>query len=122
MAPPRKKLNKDQTAELELLAQYLPRELIAGHFGIGRSTLQLIFERQPKVYEAYRRGRARTNVAISQKLIKKALKGDNACMMFYLKAFAGMRETQHVDHSSTDGTMAAPTTILVQGPDGDGDS
>lgn len=118
MAPPRKTLKKEQIKELEILAQYLTREQIADHFGIGRSTLQNIFERQPKALEAYRRGVSRMILAVSKNLTQLALAGDRASAMFIMKCRGGWRETQAIDHTSSDGSVTAqPVQILIKAPD-----
>jgi hypothetical protein len=34
------------------------------------------------------------------------MEGNTSAAMFYLKTQAGWRETQHIDHTSSDGTMS----------------
>jgi len=102
---PAKTLNEEQRAQVEALSAYLTAEQIADYFGIGRTTFFAMMDREPDISERYKRGKAKAVGAVAQNLIKKAREGDNACMMFYLKTQAGWRETQQVDHTSSDGSM-----------------
>lgn len=113
-----KTLNDEQRAQVEALAAYLTQEQIADYFGIGRTTWFSILERDPDISERYKRGKARAIGAVAQNLIKKARDGDNACMMFYLKTQAGWRETSHIDHTSSDGTMTPVNRIEIVAADG----
>ena len=102
---PAKTLTDEQRAQVEALAAYLTAEQISDYFGIGRTTFFAMMEREPDISERYKRGKAKAVGAVAQNLIKKAREGDNSCMMFYLKTQAGWRETQQVDHTSSDGSM-----------------
>jgi hypothetical protein len=112
-------LTDEQRVQVEALSAYLTAEQIADYFGIGRTTFFAIMAREPDVSERYKRGKAKAVGAVAQNLIKKAREGDNACMMFYLKTQAGWRETQQVDHTSSDGSMTPHVVerIIVK-PDG----
>ncbi len=50
-----------------------------------------------------RLGHAKANAKVAARLYKKALDGDNACMIFWLKTRAGWRETNNVNHFGTVG-------------------
>jgi len=102
---PAKTLTDEQRAQVEALAAYLTQEQIADYFGIARNTFTAIMEREPDVSERYKRGKAKAIGAIAQSLIQQARDGDKVAAMFYLKTQAGWRETNHIDHSSTDGSM-----------------
>lgn len=105
-------LDKGQIAQVEALGSVLSIEQIADYFGIGRTTFYSVMDRQPEVAEHYKRGKARAIGAVAQGLLKKAREGDTASAIFYLKTQAGWRETQNIDHSSTDGSMA-PSKIEI---------
>lgn len=107
-------LTDEQRIQVEALAAYLSQEQIADYFGIGKTTWFAILQRDPDISERYKRGKAKAVGAVAQNLIKKARDGDNACMMFYLKTQAGWRETSHVDHTSSDGSMS-PKEVIIRG-------
>jgi hypothetical protein len=118
---PRKSLTDEQKAQVEALASVLSQDQIADYFGITRPTFVAIMDRDPDVLLRYKRGKARAIKDVSQGLLQKALQGDTVCMMFYLKTQAGWRETNRVDHTSSDGTMS-PTVIERRIIDPDGES
>ena len=92
-------LTQAQKAEVETLAAVLTAEQIADYFGIGRTTLFAMMNRDPEIAERYKRGKAKAIGAIAQSLISKARSGDTTSMIFYLKTQAGWRETQSLAHS-----------------------
>ena len=51
-------------------------------------------ERDPAVYERYKKGKARAIGAVAQGLLKKARDGDTTSAIFYLKTQAGWKEKQ----------------------------
>jgi hypothetical protein len=118
---PRKTLTDDQRAQVEALAAYLSQEQIADYFGIGKTTWFAMLERDPNISERYKRGKAKAIGTVAQGLLQKARSGDTSCMTFYLKTQAGWRETNHVDHTSSDGSMT-PTHIRLEAamPDDNG--
>lgn len=118
---PRKTLTEDQRAQVEALAAYLSQEQIADYFGIGKTTWFAMLERDPNISERYKRGKAKAIGTVAQGLLQKARSGDTSCMTFYLKTQAGWRETNHVDHTSSDGSMT-PTHIRLEAamPDDNG--
>lgn len=105
-------LTPDEVTQVEALAAVLSAEQIAGYFGIGRTTLREIMERQPEVAERYKKGRARAINAVARGLLQKALDGDTASAIFYLKTQAGWRETAQIDHTNSDSRLT-PTRIEI---------
>ena len=110
---PQKKLTDDEKAQVEALASVLSIEQIADYLGISKVTFYAIMERDSTVSERYKRGKAKAIGSVAQGLLKKARDGDTASAIFYLKTQAGWRETQHIDHSSTDGSMTPPSKIEI---------
>lgn len=98
-------LSEEQIIQVESLGAVLSIEQIADYFGIAKSTFYSIMERQPEVSLRYKRGKAKAIGSVSKGLLQKAQGGDNAAMIFYLKTQAGWKETQNVDHTSSDGSM-----------------
>lgn len=68
--------------------------------GIDDKTLRKHFRKELD------QGKAEAISAVASVLMGKALNGDTASIMFYLKTQAGWRETSHIDHTSSDGTMS----------------
>lgn len=115
-------LSDDQIREVETLAAVISTDDIADYFGVGRTTFYALMNRNPNISERYKRGRAKAKVSIAGGLIKKARAGDTTSQIFYLKTQCGWRETQHIDHSSTDGSMTPQTIeriIIDEAPDPD---
>jgi len=75
---------------------------MAAHFDVTEKTLRAIEQRQPEVFTAYRRGRARAVADIGSMLYHRALDGDIRAMQFYLKTQAGWSEKRHLELSRTD--------------------
>lgn len=109
---PQKTLSELDVNKVEDLASRLTKAQVADYFGVSEATFRKIEERQPEVSIAYKRGKADVTRKIASKLIEKALEGDNACMMFYLKTRAGWRETD------LEQTEKQPVTINLVKPDG----
>lgn len=49
--------------------------------------------------------------AVAGRLFKKAMDGDTAAMIFYLKTRGGWKETQVIDNTSSDGSMTPQVKI-----------
>ena len=106
-------LNDEQRIQVEALAAYLSQEQIADYFGIGKTTWFAILQRDPDISERYKRGKAKAIGAVAQGLLKQAREGDKVAAMFYLKTQAGWRETNQIDHTSSDGSMTPQTVERV---------
>nr|DAX86173.1 MAG TPA: putative terminase small subunit [Caudoviricetes sp.] len=52
--------------------------------------------------------------AVAARLFKKAMEGDTASMIFYLKTRGGWKETQVIDNKSSDGSMRPGVTITKE--------
>ena len=114
---PQKTLTPDQVAEVATLAAVLSQEQIADYFGISRPTFAAICERQPEVLLQYKKGKARAIGTVAKGLLQKARDGDTASAIFYLKTQASWKETNTVDHTSSDGSMRpSPTRIELVAP------
>ena len=112
MPPKARVLNDEELAQVEALASVLSTEQIADYFGIGRTTFYQVMDRQPEVSVRYKKGRSKAIGSVAKGLLQKAQSGDNAAMMFYLKTQAGWKETQQVDHTSSDGSMSPERKTL----------
>ena len=103
-------LTEDQIREVETLAGMGTTEEIAQYFGISRATFYNMMDRNPEIFRRYKKGRAKLGFSIKGSLIQKARAGDTTAQIFYLKTQCGWRETQHLEHTSPDGSMT-PTAI-----------
>jgi hypothetical protein len=109
---PKVVFDEQQTAQVEALGSILSQNQIADYFGIAENTLHAVFERQPEVFAAYKKGKARAIASVGGGLLRKAQKGDLGAMCFYLKTQAGWRERTRLDVHDEDG-MLKPTTITI---------
>lgn len=105
---PKKVLSDEEIIKIEGLASVLSLEQIADYFGIVKNTFYAIMDRQPQVYERYKMGKSKAIGSVGKGLLQKAINGDTASAIFYLKTQAGWREKQdiNVDLQSSDGTMS----------------
>lgn len=108
---PRKKLNQEQKIQVEALAACLSQEQIADYFGMGKTTWYALLERDPEVFERYKRGKAQAISDVANGLLQMAKAGDTASAIFYLKTQAGWRETNRTELTGADGS---PLGISVQ--------
>ncbi len=76
-----------------------PQELIAKILDIDSKTLRKWYRRELDI------ATAQANAQIGGALYNKAMKGDTAAAIFWLKTRAGFREKQDIDHTSSDGSM-----------------
>jgi hypothetical protein len=94
---PVKLLSETEVIQIEALAAVCTKAQIADYFGMTEKTLRAIEQRQPEVFTAYRRGRARAVALVGAMLQQKALGGDIKAMMFYLRTQAGWSEKSNID-------------------------
>ena len=95
MARPQVELTPEQIAQVETLASVLSQEQIADYLGIAKSTFQAILDRDPVVFGHYKKGKSKAIASVAQGLLKKALSGDTASAIFYLKTQGGWVETRN---------------------------
>jgi hypothetical protein len=91
-----------------------PHEMIGRILGIDPKTLRKWYRDELDV------SHSEANATIGGALFNKALKGDTAAQIFWMKTRAGFRESAHVDHTSSDGSMS-PNRIELVSPDDDGE-
>lgn len=90
----------EQLAKIKLYAGLgSTQEQIAIMIGISVDTLG----RNEAAHAAWEEGQAETIAKVAGSLVKKALNGDTASAIFYLKTQAGWRETVRNEHSGPDG-------------------
>jgi len=100
-----KTLTTEQMAQVEALAAYLSQDQIADYFGTTRTTFAAMIERDAEISVRYKKGKAKAIGAVAHGLLQRARNGDTTSAIFYLKTQAGWRETNVIDHQSSDGSM-----------------
>lgn len=81
-----------QIAQVEALASVLTKGQMADYFGICENTFREVEKRQPKVSEAYKKGKGKAIAGVASGLVSQARKGNVAAAIFYLKTQAGWKE------------------------------
>lgn len=93
--------------EVERLASLgLTQEQIASALGIGQTTFYKRKRENADFEGAIKRGQAKGIGAVANVLYEKAMSGDVASLIFYLKARGGWKETvrnENVDDNQSDG-------------------
>jgi hypothetical protein len=85
------------------------QSVIADILGIDDKTLRKHYRSELDL------ARAKANATIGGALFNKAKAGDTTAMIFWMKTQAGWRETNRVDHTSSDGSMG-PLVIETTKP------
>lgn len=86
-----------------------PQEVIADILNIDAKTLRKWYRKELDVSVA------QANAQVGGALYNKAIKGDTAAAIFWLKTRAGFREKQEVDHTSSDGSMTPKAGNIIIG-------
>lgn len=107
---PKKKYSEDQAIQVQALSQYgVPQEDIAAHIGLCVETMLALYDQE------YRKGKAVANAKVGKRLFEKCESGDTTALIFWAKTQMGWKETQKVDHTSSDGTMTPSPVISLDG-------
>ena len=119
---PAKTLEQDQIAEIETLAGVLNKEQLADYFGITAKTFRAIEQRQPEVFTAYRKGKAKAIERAASALMKGVERGDMRAIQFFLKTQAGWTEKHALEvsamHQNEDWDGKIEIVRVEPGPDG----
>ena len=100
---PKFTFSEDDITKIEELAASVTKQQLADYFGICFNTLQRCIEEDPRVNEAYRRGRARAVIDVAGSILSEARNGNVSAAQFYLKTQAGWKETDRKEISGPDG-------------------
>ena len=99
----------EQRNQVEVLSGFgVPQHQIATLLGCDPKTLRKHFE------DELSQGDAKATAKIAQTLYNKAVSGDTACLIFWLKARAGWREKHDVEISGRDGKPLETNVIEVR--------
>lgn len=96
------------------------RQLVQLHATVGTDHDQIakVIGVDPKTLRKHYRQEldlalAKANATIGGMLFNKAKNGDTAAMIFWMKTKARWRETNHIDHTSSDGSLS-PREITIK--------
>jgi len=117
MPPKPRVLTDDEIADIEKLAAVLNHEQLSDFLGISHDTFSRICERDDKVMRSYKRGRAKAIKDIGSSLMSKALEGDTACQIFFLKTRAGWKEAKEDTNVNLNGSVNITHNIIGVEPD-----
>ena len=111
---PQKRLSKEQVQEIRTLAAILSKEQIAAYFGMTEKTLSAISERQPEVFTAYRRGKAKAVVRVASALMRATEEGDMRAIQFFLKTQAGWTEKRYLEINQSEMEEPKDRTLTLE--------
>ena len=98
---PKKQITEDQLEHIERLASVLNTGQLAGFLGMCENTFRKLRAEDPRIDEAYKKGRSDAMAKVGVSLLKQALGGNTTAQIFYLKTQAGWRDKVEVEHSGS---------------------
>ena len=87
-----KTLTDEEKRQVEKLAPFLTKEQMAGYFGMSEPTLSRIFDDEPELFLAYKKGKSKAISMVGNSLLMQARDGNMTAAIFYLKTQAGWKE------------------------------
>jgi hypothetical protein len=100
---PQRVFTEQETAQVFELAASLTLEQMADFFACCTNTLKAVFDRQPEVFDAYRKGRSLAISEIAGSVISAAKGGDMNAARLYLSTKAGWVQTEKREITGADG-------------------
>lgn len=98
-----KKVLIDPAMVEKLASQGLNKAQVAAMCGLGESQWYVREQEAPEISEAYKRGKAKGVLTISNALFEQAKSGNTTAQIFYLKCNGGWRENTRVEITGADG-------------------
>ena len=86
-----------------MASQGLNQEQIASIVGLKSSQWYERCKQNPDISDAYKRGKSKGVLAISNALFEQARNGNTTAQIFFLKAQGGWRENIRLEHTGADG-------------------
>ena len=99
----RKKVPIDLATVERLASQGLNKAQVAAMIGLSESQWYVREETEPDIREAYKKGKSKGVLAISNALFEQARNGNVTAQIFYLKCNGGWRENTRVEITGADG-------------------
>jgi hypothetical protein len=98
-----KKVPIDPAMVEKLASQGLNKAQVAAMCGLGESQWYVREQDEPEISEAYKRGKAKGVLTISNALFEQAKSGNTTAQIFYLKCNGGWRENTRIEITGADG-------------------
>ena len=98
-----KKTEIDLVKVEKLASQGLNKSQVAAMCGLKESQWYARENENPEITEAYKRGKAKGVLTISNALFEQARSGNTTAQIFFLKAQGGWRENIRLEHTGPDG-------------------
>ena len=98
-----KKVPIDPAMVEKLASQGLNKAQVAAMCGVSESHWYVREQDTPEISEAYKRGKAKGVLTISNALFEQAKSGNTTAQIFYLKCNGGWRENTRVEITGADG-------------------
>ena len=98
-----KKVLIDPAMVEKLASQGLNKAQVAAMCGLGESQWYVREQESPEITDAYKRGKAKGVLTISNALFEQAKSGNTTAQIFYLKCNGGWRENTRVEITGADG-------------------
>lgn len=99
---------KDKELVIQMSSVGISHEQIAAVIGITHDTLVKYYKIELDT------SKSKAIAKIGGRLYQKALKGDNTCMIFYLKTQARWHETQHLIHEDKEYVISDEVLTIEQ--------
>lgn len=103
---PRKPIEIDLAKVERFAAQGMTEAQIAAALGISQDTITRRKQNDADFADAIKRGQAKGIAVVTNKLMEQVQAGNITAMIFFLKCRADWKETQRLDHTSSDGSMS----------------
>lgn len=111
---PQKRLSDEQIHEVRALAAMLSKEQIASYLGMTEKTLSAVFQRQPEVFTAYKKGKAQAVLKVASALLRAIEEGDMRAIQFFLKTQAGWTEKRYLEINQSEKEEAEDRTLTIE--------
>jgi len=98
---PKKELTEDQIEQVGRLSSVLNAKQIADFLGMCENTFLQRRKEDPRIDEAYKKGRSDAMAKVGASLLRQAVNGNTTAQIFYLKTQAGWRDKVEVEHSGS---------------------
>lgn len=99
----RKKVPIDLATVERLASQGLNKAQVAAMIGLSESQWYVREEQEPDIREAYKKGKSKGVLAISNALFEQARAGNVTAQIFYLKCNGGWRDNTRLEITGADG-------------------
>ena len=98
----------------KLASQGLNKAQVAAMCGLGESQWYVREKEKPEISEAYKRGKAKGVLTISNALFEQAKSGNTTAQIFYLKCNGGWRENTRIELTGANGGSIKHETANAQ--------